>query len=160
MQIKGGEKIGVVGRTGAGKSTITMALSRLIEASEGSISIDGKDISSMSLHNLRKNITVIPQDAILFNGSLRFNLDPFNERSDDEVNEMIQKAQLKDLLTRDNNAGFNFEIKEGGQNLSAGEKQLISISRAILRRAKIVCLDEATANIDVATEHVIQELLE
>ena len=158
VDIQPGEKIGIVGRTGAGKSTLCLSLCRVLEALDGQIEIDGVDISSVGLSDLRDRITIIPQEPILFNNTLRFNLDPENKRTDKEVKEILEKACLKDLLIRDGN-GLDFKITEKGSNLSAGEKALICIWRAILRKNKVVLLDEATASIDLNTEEIIQKLI-
>ena len=158
VDIKPGEKIGIVGRTGSGKSTLCLSLCRVLEAFGGNIEIDGVDISTVGLSDLRDRITVIPQEPVLFNSTLRFNLDPENKISDKEVVSILEKACLKDLLTRDGN-GLDFKITEKGSNLSAGEKALICIWRAILRKNKIVVLDEATASIDINTEEIIQKLI-
>jgi ABC-type multidrug transport system fused ATPase/permease subunit len=143
-----------VGRTGAGKSTICLSLSRIVEIVGGSILIDGEDISKLELNDLRASITVIPQDPTMFTGTLRFNLDPESTCSDERILEVLNKASLQDLLSREDK-GLLTELTENGQNLSSGERQLICICRAILRSSKVVILDEATANIDVVTEQKI-----
>jgi ATP-binding cassette, subfamily C (CFTR/MRP), member 1 len=153
------EKIGIVGRTGAGKSTICLGLCRIVEADSGRILIDGVDISSIGLADLRESITIIPQEPTLFEGTLRFNLDPVGRMTDLELLKMAKKASLEDLIGRDEK-GLDQQIEEGGKNLSSGEKQLICICRAILRKNKIVLMDEATANIDIKTEQVIQNLIQ
>ena len=153
------EKIGIVGRTGAGKSTIWLALCRIIEAESGSIIINGVDIKYLGLADLREKITIIPQEPTLFEGTLRFNLDPVGSISDAELLKMAKKASLDELINRDEK-GLNQEIEDGGKNLSSGEKQLICILRAILRKNKIVLMDEATANIDIKTEQTIQKLIQ
>uniref|UniRef100_A0A7S3N7W1 ABC transporter domain-containing protein n=1 Tax=Euplotes harpa TaxID=151035 RepID=A0A7S3N7W1_9SPIT len=112
----------------------------------------------MSLEQLRDKITIIPQDPTLFNGTLRFNLDPQNKYSDEELLELASQAALDKLIERDEK-GLNQEIEEHGQNLSSGEKQLLCICRAILKKNKIVLMDEATANIDIKTEQIIQKLI-
>jgi len=151
FEVQKGHKIGVVGRTGAGKSTICLAISRIVELTEGSIIVDDLDISEMSIETLRARITVIPQDPTMFTGTLRFNLDPENKATDQDILHLIKDAQLQSLI--DNNPkGLEQEITENGSNLSSGEKQLLCICRAILRKSKLVILDEATANIDVVTE--------
>ena len=152
------EKIGILGRTGAGKSTISLALCRIIESNLGKILIDGVDISSISLKNLRKEITIIPQDPTLFEGTLRFNLDPEDIYSDLDLLNVLDLASLEYLVLRDDKGLYQI-IEEKGQNLSSGEKQLICICRAIIRKNKIVIMDEATANIDIKTEEVIQKLI-
>ena len=156
--IKDNEKIGVVGRTGAGKSTLCLALWRIVEAHSGAIFIDGVDISQIGLEQLRDKITIIPQDPTLFNGTLRFNLDPQGIYTDDELLELTSQAALDKLIARDDK-GLDQPIEEHGQNLSSGEKQLLWIWRAILKKNKIVLMDEATANIDIKTEQVIQKLI-
>ena len=143
-----------MGRTGAGKSTICLSLSRIVEIVGGSILIDGEDISKLELNDLRASITVIPQDPTMFTGTLRFNLDPESTCSDERILEVLNKASLQDLLSREDK-GLLTELTENGQNLSSGERQLICICRAILRSSKVVILDEATANIDVVTEQKI-----
>lgn len=131
-----------------------MSLSRIVEIIEGKIKIDDLDIRNIHLKYLRSRITVIPQDPTLFNGTLRFNLDPENLVSDSRIIELLNKAKLDELLAKDQ-LGLEQEITENGQNLSSGERQLICICRAILRSSKVVILDEATSNIDVITEQKI-----
>jgi ATP-binding cassette subfamily C (CFTR/MRP) protein 1 len=126
------EKIGVVGRTGAGKSTLCIAICRIIEKHSGSIRIDGIDISGVGLADLRSRITVVPQEATLFKGTLRFNLDPEDKNDDSEIMRLVNKAGLIDLTIRDG-SGLGFNIDAKGENLSSGEKQLICICRAVLR---------------------------
>lgn len=187
--IQGGEKVGVVGRTGAGKSTITMALTRIIEICGGQVFVDGVDINKTSIDQVRESITIIPQDPTLFKGSLRFNLDPTNICTDEQITELLKKAGLVELILKkkkededkkkelekeltpeqlalakadqktDDDSLLNFNIQPGGENLSSGEKSLICICRAILRKNKVVILDEATANIDIVTEQTIQKLI-
>ncbi|CAD8136284.1 unnamed protein product [Paramecium pentaurelia] len=156
--IKRQEKIGVVGRTGAGKSTITLSLLRILEASSGSIIIDGVDISTLNLKQLRESITMILQDSTLFEGTLRENLDPLHQHSDQELNDVALQCCLGDLLLQ--KKGLDTEISENGDNLSAGEKQLISIARAVLKQSQIILIDEATANIDIDTESKIQQTIQ
>lgn len=158
FEVKPKEKIGIVGRTGAGKSTICLALCRIVEAHGGSIVIDGVDISKIGLADLREKITIIPQDPTLFEGTLRFNLDPVGNISDTDLLKMAKKASLVDLISRDEK-GLDQMIEDGGKNLSSGEKQLVCICRAILRKNKVVLMDEATANIDIKTEQIIQKLI-
>ena len=158
IEIKSGEKVGVVGRTGAGKSTLCLALCRIIEKMEGNIKIDGVDISKVGLADLRERITIIPQEPVLFNNTLRFNLDPEHKCTDNQIIDMVKRAGLESLLTRDGN-GIEFNISEKGENLSGGEKSLVCICRAALKKSKVVIMDEATASIDVNTEKMIQKLI-
>ena len=153
FEIEGGQKVGVVGRTGAGKSTVCLALCRIIEADSGAIYIDNQDTKNIDLAHLRSNITIIPQDPVLFEGSIRFNLDPEGKCSDADIQRIVSKAALQKLWDA------NKEVSTNGDNLSSGEKQLICICRAILRKNKIVLMDEATANIDIKTEKIIQKLI-
>jgi len=146
------EKIGIVGRTGSGKSTICISISRIVEILSGKITIDGVDISKVNLNHLRSRITVIPQDPVLFKGTLRYNLDPGNQIDPAYLEEVYKKTEMT--------IGLDKEIDEGGSNLSNGEKQLVCICRAIMRKCQVVILDEATSNIDVVTEERIQALLE
>ncbi|ORX75012.1 P-loop containing nucleoside triphosphate hydrolase protein [Linderina pennispora] len=135
------EKIGVVGRTGAGKSSLTFALMRLVSPDSGAIFIDGVDISSIGLKHLRSKISIIPQDPALFNGTIRENLDPLNEFTDDE------------------GIGLNKWIEDGGRNFSVGQRQLVSLCRALLWKRKILVLDEATANVDTKTDQIMQRVI-
>ncbi|CAK61098.1 unnamed protein product (macronuclear) [Paramecium tetraurelia] len=158
FKINPSEKVGVVGRTGAGKSSITLSLLRVLESLEGKILIDNVDISNLSLKQLRESITIILQDAVIFNGTIKENLDPLGLRSDQEILDSINQCCLNRLVS--NREGLMTRISEGGDNLSAGEKQLICIARAILKKTKIVIIDEGTANIDVETEHKIQQVIQ
>jgi len=132
FKINSKEKIGVVGRTGAGKSTLCIAICRIIEKNSGAIKIDGVDISKLGLIDLRSRITIVPQEATLFKGTLRFNLDPENKNDDFEIMRLLNKAGLADLTLRDGN-GLGFLVENKGENMSSGEKQIICICRAILR---------------------------
>ena len=156
FSIKHGEKIGVVGRTGSGKSTLCLCLFRIIEASSGKILIDDIDISLIGLALLRSIITVIPQDPTLIEGTLRENLDPLGKYDDDTMKHQLNLLGMAYLLEDD---GLNFFIKEDGINLSAGEKQLICMARAMLRKSKIMVMDEATASVDYSSEALIQKAL-
>ncbi|KAK7866925.1 hypothetical protein R5R35_001662 [Gryllus longicercus] len=158
FSVKGGEKVGIVGRTGAGKSSLTLALFRIIEAAGGSILIDGQDISKMGLHALRSRLTIIPQDPVLFSGTLRINLDPFGLYSDDDIWRALEHAHLKSFV-KGLAAGLSHEVSEGGENLSVGQRQLICLARALLRKTKVLVLDEATAAVDLETDDLIQRTI-
>ncbi|XP_077585449.1 ATP-binding cassette sub-family C member 2 [Stigmatopora nigra] len=149
------EKIGIVGRTGAGKSSLTNCLFRIIEAAEGRILIDGVDISKIGLHDLRNNLTIIPQDPVLFSGTLRINLDPFERSSDEELWRVLELSHLKDYVSG-LKEGLQHEVSEGGENLSVGQRQLLCLARALLRKSRILILDEATAAVDLETDNLIQ----
>lgn len=153
--IKSMEKIGVVGRTGAGKSSLTNCLFRILEAAGGQITIDGIDIASIGLHDLRGKLTIIPQDPVLFSGSLRMNLDPFNNYSDEEIWRALELAHLKSFVAGLQH-GLSHEVSEAGDNLSIGQRQLLCLGRALLRKSKILVLDEATAAVDLETDQLIQ----
>lgn len=158
ISISGGEKVGIVGRTGAGKSSLTLGLFRIIEAAEGKIFIDGVDISQLGLHELRSRITIIPQDPVLFSGSLRMNLDPFDSYSDEEVWRALEFSHLKSFVSGLPDK-LSHECSEGGENLSVGQRQLLCLARALLRKTKILVLDEATAAVDMETDNLIQSTI-
>jgi len=203
FNIKGGEKVGIVGRTGAGKSTLIQCISRLVEIESGNMIIDGVNTTDLPLEQVRDAITVIPQDPTLFAGSVRFNLDPMEKHTDEEMLSLLQRAGLQKILNREKTSAeeergkrrkkrvyddsdsqsqsssseseeededadlkkekssspLDMAIQEGGDNLSSGEKQLLCICRAALRKRKIIVLDEATANIDLITEQKIQKFM-
>ena len=168
FEIRPKEKIGIVGRTGSGKSTIALCLFRILEAKEGNIYIDDVDISQIGLKKLRSNITIIPQDPTLMEGSLKFNIDPLNNHTELEIENVMREIGFWYICERnleenknkpDNEKGLNMIITENGGNISIGERQLICITRAILRKSKIIVMDEATASIDVNTENIIQKAI-
>uniref|UniRef100_A0A4W6CQ51 ATP-binding cassette, sub-family C (CFTR/MRP), member 2 n=1 Tax=Lates calcarifer TaxID=8187 RepID=A0A4W6CQ51_LATCA len=152
------EKIGIVGRTGAGKSSLTNCLFRIIEAAEGHILIDDIDISTIGLHDLRNRLTIIPQDPVLFSGTLRMNLDPFDKFSDEDIWRVLELSHLKDYVAG-LQEGLQHEVAEGGENLSVGQRQLLCLARALLRKSRILILDEATAAVDLETDNLIQNTI-
>lgn len=155
---QGGHKIGIVGRTGSGKTTLIGALFRLVEPVGGKIVVDGIDISTVGLHDLRSRFGVIPQDPTLFNGTVRYNLDPLCQHTDQEIWEVLGKCQLREAV-QDKTGGLDSIVVEDGTNWSMGQRQLFCLGRALLRRSKILVLDEATASIDNATDTMLQETI-
>ena len=158
LHIFPGEHLGIVGRTGCGKSTLSLCLFRILEPLSGKIIIDDIDISKIGLKKLRSNLTIIPQDSTIMDGSLRYNLDPLNSYKDEDIIKVMKSIGFEYILEQ-NDMGLNQSVSENGSNLSVGEKQLICITRAILRKSKIVVMDEATASIDYKTEEIIQKAL-
>jgi len=160
------QKLAIVGRTGSGKSTITNALFRIIPVPPGMISIDGVDIASLSLSKLRSSIAIIPQEPILFSGTIRSNVDIVNAVDDDVVTEALERVGVSKAIGE--GAGeqirggslLDFEVADGGQNLSIGTRQLVCVARAMVQQSKIVVLDEATSSLDLEADAMVQEAIQ
>ncbi|XP_043545107.1 ATP-binding cassette sub-family C member 9-like isoform X1 [Chiloscyllium plagiosum] len=158
LKINPGTKVGICGRTGSGKSSLALALLRIVDNFEGCIKVDGLDISSVTLDHLRQSISIIPQDPILFNGTIRFNLDPDLVHSDEELWEALEVAQLKSMVS-ELPEGLNTLMTEGSENFSLGQRQLFCIARALIKKSKITIMDEATASVDMETDAAFQTVI-
>uniref|UniRef100_A0A8C6Y7U9 ATP binding cassette subfamily C member 8 n=1 Tax=Naja naja TaxID=35670 RepID=A0A8C6Y7U9_NAJNA len=156
--ISPGQKIGICGRTGSGKSSFSLAFFRMVDAFEGRIIIDGIDIAKLPLQTLRSRLSIILQDPILFSGTIRFNLDPENKCTDSTLWEALEIAQLK-LVVKALPGGLDAIVTEGGENFSQGQRQLFCLARAFVRKTSILIMDEATASIDMATENILQKVV-
>ncbi|KAF7847338.1 hypothetical protein BT93_L3072 [Corymbia citriodora subsp. variegata] len=155
---EGGHKIGIVGRTGSGKTTLIGALFRLVEPAGGKVLVDGVDITKIGLHDLRSRFGIIPQEPTLFNGTVRYNLDPLSQHADQEIWEVLGKCQLQEAV-QEKQEGLDSMVVEDGSNWSMGQRQLFCLGRALLRRSQILVLDEATASIDNATDLILQRTI-
>ena len=151
FDIPAGLRVGITGRTGSGKSSLFLALLRIIEIESGVISIDGVNVALLGLSKLRRAITLIPQDPLVFNGTMKENLDPFSQYDDKVIKKVMDDVQLK--------FGLDYEVKNSGQNISIGERQLLSLSRALISNSRIILFDEATAGIDPESDQKIQEII-
>ncbi|CAI0437451.1 unnamed protein product [Linum tenue] len=155
---EGGKKTGIVGRTGSGKSTLIQTLFRIVEPTAGRITIDGVNISAMVLHNLRSKLSIIPQDPTMFEGTVRENLDPLGQYPDEQIWEALDKCQLGDEV-RKKEKKLDSAVTENGENWSMGQRQLVCLGRVLLKKSKVLVLDEATASVDTATDNLIQQTL-
>ncbi|KAJ3378261.1 Multidrug resistance-associated protein 1 [Entophlyctis sp. JEL0112] len=158
FRINGGEKIGIVGRTGSGKSSLMQALFRIVELVDGCIKIDNVDISTLSLHALRTSLAIIPQDPVLFSGPLRKNLDPAGKYTDAELWDVLERCGMRDAVA-DMSGKLDCILVENAENVSVGQRQLLCLARACLQRPKIIVLDECTASVDMRTDDLIQKTI-
>ncbi|XP_037616314.1 ATP-binding cassette sub-family C member 9 isoform X2 [Sebastes umbrosus] len=158
MYIEPSQKVGICGRTGSGKSSLSLAFFNMVDIFEGKIVIDGIDICKLPLQTLRSRLSIILQDPVLFSGSIRFNLDPERTCTDDRLWEALEIAQLKNMV-KALPGGLDAVVTEGGENFSVGQRQLFCLARAFVRKSSILIMDEATASIDMATENILQKVV-